>query len=80
MLLESFKEILIRLGDGSQILVVIFIYQDYALAKWRKKNKVEVGSSENFVTQWCTKQQSPERDEKFSRYFVHTLSLRLSSV
>lgn len=39
MLLKSFKKPLSGLGDGSYILVVIFIYQDYALGKLRKKNR-----------------------------------------
>lgn len=62
MLLESFKKILSGLGYGSHILVMIFIYQDYALEKLRKK-EAEIGSSENLVTpQCCTIEQSPERN------------------
>lgn len=37
MLLRSFKKILSGPGDGSHILVVVFLYQDYALAKLREK-------------------------------------------
>lgn len=57
-----------------------FFISRLCFGKIEREKKVEIGSSENLVTsQCCTIQQSPERDRKFSQYFMHTLSLRLSS-